>query len=84
MMPTKGSHKTFAEFFAGVGLVAEGLRPSGWTVSYANDIDLDKRRLYKAFHGPVPYFHRGDIWDSDAVLERLSVHSLGARLNSST
>jgi site-specific DNA-cytosine methylase len=69
MTPTKAPNKTFAEFFAGVGLVAEGLRPGGWTIKYANDIDPKKQRLYEAFHGPTSYFHRADIWQTESILD---------------
>ena len=33
------AEKTFCEFFAGIGLVGEGLRLSGWACVYANDIN---------------------------------------------
>lgn len=71
MTPISASRKTFAEFFAGIGLVAEGLQPSGWLCAYANDVNRDKHRLYKAFHGPAPYFHLADVRATEAVLERL-------------
>jgi DNA (cytosine-5)-methyltransferase 1 len=38
--------KTFAEFFAGIGLVRAGLERAGWTISFANDIDPSKRKQY--------------------------------------
>ncbi len=38
--------KTFAEFFAGIGLVRAGLERAGWTISFANDIDPTKRKQY--------------------------------------
>jgi len=38
--------KTVAEFFAGIGLMREGLERAGWKVAVANDIDPVKRRLY--------------------------------------
>jgi len=34
--------KTFAEFFAGIGLVRMGLERAGWCIAFANDIDADK------------------------------------------
>ena len=34
--------KTFAEFFAGIGLTRIGLENQGWSISYANDIDEKK------------------------------------------
>ena len=33
--------KTFAEFFAGIGLVRLGLEDEGWVSKFANDIDPD-------------------------------------------
>ena len=38
-MPSPFPPKAFAEFFAGIGLVHEGLKPGGRACSYANDID---------------------------------------------
>jgi DNA (cytosine-5)-methyltransferase 1 len=43
--------KTFAEFFAGIGLMRMGLETEGWSVSFANDIDEQKMRMYKAHFG---------------------------------
>ncbi len=49
MVKMDNSHlnKTVAEFFAGIGLMREGLEKSGWKVVSANDIDPVKYRLYK-------------------------------------
>ena len=33
---------TFAEFFAGIGLMRMGLERHGWTVAFANDISPQK------------------------------------------
>lgn len=44
--------KTFCEFFAGVGLVREGLAGSGWKCVYANDIDPHKEQGYRARFTP--------------------------------
>jgi DNA (cytosine-5)-methyltransferase 1 len=41
-------HKTFAEFFAGIGLMRMALERQGWTAAYANDIDPKKYQMYKA------------------------------------
>lgn len=38
--------KTFAEFFAGIGLVRLALERQGWRVAYANDIDPKKHAMY--------------------------------------
>ena len=39
--------KTFAEFFAGIGLMRVGLEDAGWSIAFANDIDKDKRDMYR-------------------------------------
>lgn len=39
--------KTFAEFFAGIGLMRMGLERSGWKIKFANDIDPKKEKLYQ-------------------------------------
>jgi DNA (cytosine-5)-methyltransferase 1 len=39
-------NKNVAEFFAGIGLMREGLERANWTVTLANDIDPVKKRLY--------------------------------------
>jgi len=38
-------HKTFAEFFAGIGLMRMGLELAGWIPAFANDIDPDKQDI---------------------------------------
>lgn len=38
--------KSFAEFFAGVGLMRMGLEAEGWTAEFANDIDEQKHEMY--------------------------------------
>lgn len=53
---------TFAEFFAGVGLVHEALAENGWECLWANDICKNKRETYVANFGDAN-FHLGDIWD---------------------
>jgi DNA (cytosine-5)-methyltransferase 1 len=42
---------TFAEFFAGIGLMRMGLEQEGWTAAFANDIDRDKFKMYSAHFG---------------------------------
>lgn len=39
---------TFAEFFAGIGLMRMGLEQAGWTAAFANDIAQDKLDMYSA------------------------------------
>lgn len=51
----------FAEFFAGVGLVREGLARDGWSCAWANDIAQDKQETYTANFGEGD-FVLGDIW----------------------
>ena len=65
------AEKTFCEFFAGIGLVGEGLRPSGWTCVYANDIDPRKRELYEARNGPSPHYHLEDVSRTAEVVARV-------------
>ena len=67
------SGKTFCEFFAGIGLVHEALRRSGWTCVYANDIDAKKRRMYAGHFGEPAseHYHEGDVWATDEVLSRI-------------
>lgn len=50
---------TFLEFFAGAGLVREGLK-SSWNCVWANDIDASKQRIYTANFGKRE-FQLGDI-----------------------
>jgi DNA (cytosine-5)-methyltransferase 1 len=58
------NRKTFAEFFAGIGLVRAGLEPQGWTISFANDIDPRKYAMYKGHFGErESHFILGDIHD---------------------
>ena len=54
--------KTFAEFFAGIGLMRMGLEREGWNISWANDIDEEKYAMYKAhFADADEHFIVGDI-----------------------
>ena len=50
---------TFLEFFAGAGIVRQGLLPV-WRCLWANDIDPSKGRIYTANFGENE-FHCGDI-----------------------
>lgn len=54
--------KNFVEFFAGVGLVREGLNQSDWNCVWANDISLDKQEVYIENFGDRDFW-LGDIWD---------------------
>ncbi|MBL8168020.1 MAG: DNA mismatch endonuclease Vsr [Acidobacteria bacterium] len=54
--------KTFAEFFAGIGLVRMGLERQGWTLAFANDLDEQKKEMYEAHFGDTEqHFTLGDI-----------------------
>jgi DNA (cytosine-5)-methyltransferase 1 len=70
-MEYSADDKTSCEFFAGIGLVDEALRRSGWQCSYANDIDPKKRQMYEGHYGPSPHYHEGDVWQVDQVLSRI-------------
>ncbi|MGZ0656005.1 DNA cytosine methyltransferase [Coraliomargarita sp. W4R72] len=52
----------FVEFFAGVGLVREGLSRDQWNCIWANDICADKGDTYTLNFGD-DHFQLGDIWD---------------------
>lgn len=72
MVMPAASRKTFAEFFAGIGLVHLGLRTGSWQCVYANDIEPKKHQMYVGHFGAAPYYHVEDIWNADRVLERLN------------
>ncbi len=55
------SDKTFAEFFAGIGLMRIGLENAGWRIALANDIDHDKWQMYKDHFGDTGEFIVEDI-----------------------
>lgn len=57
---------TFAEYFAGIGLVRMGLRAAGWSVVFANDFSLQKYDMYKAFFPDASNHYRvADIFQLD-------------------
>lgn len=59
--------KTFAEFFAGIGLMRMGLERQGWAVRYANDIDPQKLDMYRGqFNDTDQHFVLDDIHHIDA------------------
>lgn len=53
--------KTFAEFFAGIGLMRIGLERGGWRIKFANDIDGDKWEMYRDHFGQTGEFVPGDV-----------------------
>lgn len=63
--------KTFVEFFAGIGLIHEGLSPSGWSCVYANDIEPKKQQAYAARFGSSSPYHLADVWQTAAVVEQI-------------
>lgn len=60
--------RTFAEFFAGIGLMRVGLESAGWQACFANDIDPMKARAYRAHFGAEdPPLALGDVHHLDAA-----------------
>ncbi len=55
------SQKSFAEFFAGIGLMRMGLERAGWRVAFANDIAEDKHQMYRDHFGDGEEFVLGDV-----------------------
>ncbi len=61
---------TFAEFFAGIGLVRMGLERQGWEIAFANDNDPQKFEMYKSqFQDAGQHFLLGDI--NDIITEQI-------------
>src|SRR5438477_9855934 len=60
------SERTFAEFFAGIGLMRIGLERAGWRITFANDIDEDKWQMYRDHFGDTGEFIVGDVHKIDA------------------
>lgn len=60
--PLPPPRRTFAEYFAGIGLMRMGLEAAGWQIAFANDIDPDKSEMYKTHFGDAEeHFVLGDI-----------------------
>lgn len=58
---------TFAEFFAGIGLMRIGLENAGWKIRFANDIDPVKAKIYdEHFQDEHDHFLLGDIHELNA------------------
>ena len=58
--------KSFAEFFAGIGLMRLGLEKKGWSLKFANDIDEQKCEIYNAnFEDAKKHLFCGDIHKLD-------------------
>ena len=60
------AEKTFAEFFAGIGLMRIGLERAGWHIAFANDIDEDKWQMYREHFGNTGEFIVDDVHKIDA------------------
>jgi len=54
-------NRTFAEFFAGIGLMRIGLERAGWRIAFANDIDREKWQMYEDHFGDTGEFIVEDI-----------------------
>jgi len=63
--------KTFAEFFAGIGLVHRGLEFGGWRCVYANDIEQKKHEMYRALYSGASYYHVQDVWKTSEVASKI-------------
>lgn len=61
--------RSFAEFFAGIGLVRLALESRGWSASFANDIDPKKYEMYADHFGDdaVGHYVVGDVHQLDAA-----------------
>lgn len=56
--------RTFAEFFAGIGLLRLGLEQAGWKSAFANDIDPKKFEMYwDNFQDAAEQYLLGDVHD---------------------
>lgn len=63
-----GPKPTFAEFFAGVGLMRMGLERAGWKIAFANDICQDKFEMYAGhFEDADDHFVVADIHELKAT-----------------
>jgi hypothetical protein len=59
---SKPTERTFAEFFAGIGLMRLGLERGGRQIAFANDIDPQKKEMYhENFPDAEEHFLLGDI-----------------------
>ena len=63
--------RTFCEFFAGVGLVGAGVRPSGRHCVHASGHDPDKREPYETRNDPGPHHHLEDVTRTADAADRI-------------
>lgn len=61
-----GGEVGFYEFFSGGGMARIGLGPN-WPCLFANDFDPNKAAAYRAFFGPSPELHVGDVGRLDTT-----------------
>jgi len=66
--------KSFAEFFAGIGLMRMGLESQGWVARFANDIDEQKKNMYRGHFGEGPELVVKDI--RELTLDQVPVVTL--------
>ena len=59
--PLPAAGMTVAEYFAGIGLARIGFEQAGWTVTFANDIDRDKKKMHDGHFGPSAHYVLDDI-----------------------
>jgi DNA (cytosine-5)-methyltransferase 1 len=50
--------RSFAEFFAGIGLVRMGLEKKGWKIVFANDINKSKYDMYSEHFGDSSNYYK--------------------------
>ena len=55
--------RTFAEYFAGIGLVRLGLEAEGWQTLYANDFSPQKHQIYESFFPQDQHYEVKDVFD---------------------
>ncbi len=68
---TRATTRTFAEFFAGIGLTHLGLAAHGWKCVYANDIESKKKRMYENQFGKADYYHVEDVWNTEKITSKI-------------
>lgn len=68
MVSPRAERPSVAEFFAGIGLVRLGLERAGFGVAWANDINPDKKQMYRGhFHSEPDHYFNGDIALADVA-----------------
>jgi DNA (cytosine-5)-methyltransferase 1 len=68
-MFNRNTGKNVAEFFAGIGLMRAGLEKANWNITFANDIDPVKKRLYlNHFSNSKEHFILEDIHNLTGAL----------------